>query len=786
LALVCGAATISAQGEDQRSSLTGHVSDESGAGVRQARVVVRRLPTGIEQRVGTASDGAFSVSGLLPGEYEVTASADGFAVAVQRVSLRPGETRVRFRLRVGGLSEDVTVVAGELAGSHGRLRRFPGSVEILERETLERGRVMTTNEALRAVPGLHVRDEEGFGLRPNIGIRGVNPTRSTKVLLLEDGIPLAYAPYGDNASYYHPPIERFERVEVLKGGAQIAYGPQTVGGVINYLTPRPPLERTGSLTLMSGNRGYFNGRGSYGGTVGRTGFVVDYLRKQGEGAREHLSSTLNDVNGKVVQQVGSRQTWTLRGNYYSEDSNVSYSGLRQDEYEANPRANPFSNDYFYAHRYGASATHGLAVSGNLGLTTNVYWSAFRRHWWRQSSHSAQRPNDAADPVCGGMANLHTTCGNEGRLRQYRAWGVEPRASLYHRTFGLAQETDFGVRAHFEHQDRRQENGDSPMARSGVLVENNERTNVAIAGFVQNRLLAGGWTITPGVRIEHVQYERTNRLGNGGAGARGDTSLTRLISGLGVSHTTGERVTVFAGAHRGFAPPRTEDIVSNTGGVVDLDPELSWNYEVGLRSAVRPGIRVDATAFRIDYENQIVPASLAGGVGAVLTNGGATLHQGLELRAQLDTAPLTGSLHDVYLRFSYTFLPLAEFTGPRFSAISGFGGVSVTGNRLPYAPEHMAVTALGYARGAFDVRIEAVHTSAQFTDDLNTVAPTPDGQRGLIAGYTVWNTALNYTMRRSTLFFTVKNLLDDPFIVDRTRGILPGSPRLVQAGIRVGF
>jgi Fe(3+) dicitrate transport protein len=748
---------------------------------------VRRPSTGFERRVAAGADGTYAVPELAPGDYELTATSNGFSVAVQRLTLRAGETvRVPLQLRVGGLTEDVVVVAGEIAGSHERLRRLPGSVDVVERETLEKSRVMTTSEALRTVAGVHVRDEEGFGLRPNIGIRGLNPTRATKVLLLEDGIPLTYAPYGDNASYYHPPIDRFERLEVLKGGAQIAYGPQTVGGAVNYLTPKPPAQPTGALTLMGGNRDYFNGHGSYGATLGRTGFLIDYMRKQGDGSRENLNFKLNDVNGKVVQGIGASQTLTFRGNYYSEDSNVTYSGLRQDEYLANPRANPFRNDFFYADRYGASATHALAMSGNAAMTTNVYWSSFRRHWWRQSSNSNERPNHASDPLCGGMANLNTTCGIQGRLREYYAWGIEPRLTVHHRAFGVASETDFGVRAHFENQDRLQQNGDTPSARSGVLVENNLRTNAAFATFAQNRFLLGGWTVTPGVRLEHVRYARTNRLGNGGSGVSGDTQLTRMIPGLGVSHTTGEQVTLFAGVHRGFAPPRTEDIISNAGGVIDLDPELSWNYEAGVRSTLRPGVSIDATVFRMDYENQIVPASLAGGVGATLTNGGATLHDGLELRAQIDTAPITASAHDVYLRVAYTYLPRAEFTGRRFSNISGFGAISVSGNRLPYAPEQMAVIGVGYAYSTLDMRIEAVRTSDQFTDDLNTLTPTGDGQRGLIPGYTVWNAAVNYTVSRSTLFVTVKNLLDDVFIVDRTRGILPGSPRLVQAGVRVGF
>ncbi|MBM4195462.1 MAG: TonB-dependent receptor, partial [Gemmatimonadetes bacterium] len=404
----------------------------------------------------------------------------------------------------------------------------------------------------------------------------------------------------------------------------------------------------------------------------------------------------------------------------------------------------------------------------------------------QSSNSAQRPNDAADPRCGGMANLHTTCGNEGRLREYYAWGIEPRVSVHHRAFGVASEADFGVRAHFENQDRLQQNGDTPTARAGVLVESNVRSNAAYSSFAQNAFLFGGWTVTPGVRLEHVQYERTNRLANAGAGVTGDTDLTRIIPGLGVSHTAGERITIFGGVHRGFAPPRTEDIISNTGGVIDLDPELSWNYETGLRTAMRPGVSVDATFFRMDYENQIVPASLAGGVGATLTNGGETRHQGLELRAQIDSAPITGSAHDIYLRVAYTYLPVAEFTGRRFSNISGFGTVSVSGNRLPYAPEQVASIGVGYSHSTFDARIEAVRTSDQFGDDLNTVALTADGQRGLLPGYTVWNAAVNYTVARGTLFVTVKNLLDELFIVDRTRGILPGSPRLLQAGIKVGF
>ena len=767
--------------------LTGRVADQTGAAIPGASISVRRDATGFARQIAADGQGAFQLTDLLPGEYAVTATSAGFTVATERVMLQSGQTRrVELTLQVGSLNEDVVVLAREVSGNVERLRRLPGSVDVVDREALDRANVMNTNEALRKIPGVNVRDEEGLGLRPNIGIRGLNPTRSNKVLLLEDGIPLTYAPYGDNSSYYHPPIERFERIEVFKGGAQIGYGPQTISGLVNYITPTPPSRSAGAVHLAGGNRAYFNGHANYGNTIGNTGFLFDYMRKQADGSRENLHSDLNDVNVKLTHGAGANQVWTLRSNYYSEDSNITYSGLRQAEWDENPRANPFKNDFFYVDRYGTSITHGYTLNGNVARTTNAYFTSFRRHWWRQSSNSGQRPNDSGDPTCGGMANLSTTCGNEGRLRQYYTFGVEPRLRVHHRAFGVTGEADFGVRVHFEDQNRRQENGATPTARSGQLIEHNLRSNQAYSTFALNRFLFGDWTVTPGVRVEHVRFERTNQL-PAANGATGKTDLTQVIPGIGVSHTVGSRVTTFAGVHRGFAPPRTEDVIGVNGGVIDLDSELSWNYEAGARTELARGVRVDGTFFRMDYENQIVQASLAGGVGATLTNGGSTLHQGMEVVGRIDSAPMFDTMHNVSLRLSYTHVPVAKYTGVRFSNIPGFGTTSITGHRLTYAPEHLLTFGVGYAQpSGLDLLLEVVRISDQFGDDLNTVAGTADGQRGLIPGSTILNSAVNYDLGRATLFFTVKNLLDDTFIVDRSRGILPSMPRLLQVGVRARF
>jgi len=208
----------------------------------------------------------------------------------------------------------------------------------------------------------------------------------------------------------------------------------------------------------------------------------------------------------------------------------------------------------------------------------------------------------------------------------------------------------------------------------------------------------------------------------------------------------------------------------------------------VRTTPITGVRLDATFFRLDYENQIIPSSVAGGIGATLTNAGETLHQGFELTGQLETGTLLRSEHDLRLRVAYTALPEAKFVGTRFSSIPGFAQVNVSGNRLPYAPKHMLTASLGYIHpsGLMTI-VEAVSVSSQFGDDLNTVTGTPDGQRGLIPESTLWNATMNYKLPLdATVFVTVKNLFDRTVVVDRSRGLLPGIPRLVQTGVSFAF
>lgn len=664
-----------------------------------------------------------------------------------------------------------------VVGDADRRTQIGGSADVLDAATLRQGHVLTTNEALRKLPGVNARDEEGLGLRPNIAVRGLNPTRSTKLTLLEDGVPLSYAPYGDNASYYHPAVERFERIELLKGPQQLLYGPQTIGGTINYLTPAPRAEFGGYARVAAGERAYRDARLQFGGR----NLLFDYLRKQGDGSRRNMHSEIDDLNLKAAFNIGASQAVVVRANYYGEDSVITYSGLTQAEYEQLGRDyNPFANDSFAGGRFGLSATHELSFRDSAGqLTTNYYYAHFSRDWWRQSSTTTDTQCGAAFAArrLAGLAVDVGSCNSaQGRLRDYRTWGVEPRLTYSHALGGATGQLSAGARWHQETQDRLQVNASSSLGRSGTLAESNLRRTEAASMFLQYALTRASVGIAPILRYEHIHHERRNRLN----GDRGADSLGRVLWGLGATWNPGQQLTVFADVHRGFAPPRTEDLIGATGTSTEVGAEESVNAELGFRYRFGADGALQATLFRSDFSRLVAVGSIAGGSTPLAV--GEALFQGLEVSG---TLPLSRHLQ---LRGAWTFLPTAE-QGTAYRRVDN-GAVansSVAGNRQPYAPEHTLTLAAAVNTGPVSAQLELQQVGAQYSDFAETVAPSADGQRGRIAGFGIWN--LSSDMRLSpalSAYVSVKNLLDRNYIADRTRGIQVGMPRLVQLGLRYDF
>lgn len=745
----------------------------------------------------------------------------GTALVSMAISL-PAQASAEAEVEWTEQSRNEIIVIGSIYNA----QAIAGSSARVEPEDLQRSRAFNVNDALRQVSGVFAREEDGSGTRPNIGIRGLSPVRSTKVLLLEDGIPLGYAPYGDNAAYYHPPIQRFTSLEVLKGASQIRFGPQTIGGVINYITPDAPDDLTVSLSGLVGNRGSLMGDALVGGPALGGGVIFHVNHRRTDGFRENQDLRFTDILAKGTWDLGPDHGVTIKVSRFREDSQVTYSGLRRDEFAAAPRSNPFVNDDFQTERWSGSLTHRWDISDGLTLRTTGYYLRFERDWWRQSSNSGQRPNDSSDTACGTMANLLTTCGNEGRLREYDTYGIETRLAIGHAAAGLGigGETELGLRFHEERQSRQQWNGDTPTARlpgtgvGGGIRENNERDTTAFAAFIQSRLEFGAFSLIPGVRGEFIDYERRNLpvdilsggrpTGSQTAATSGLTALDKLLPGIGATLDLATGLTLYGGVHRGFAPPRVEDIITGTGGSVDLDAELSWNWELGLRATPVPGVSADAAFFVMDFANQIVSQSVAGGVGTTLTSAGRTLHRGGEFALSFESRDAGWTQGaNVFSRVAVTWAPTVRYTSARIATPACFDGATsgtlvatgsgnvpcgiarnVEGNRLPYSPEWLLGAAFGVEHKGVTGQLEVIGQSSMFADDVNLIPVTPDGQRGQIEGWTQLNATLAYRPPEAIweIFASVRNIFNTLYVVDRARGILPGQPFTLQIGGGIRF
>ncbi len=678
-----------------------------------------------------------------------------------------------------------TLATIEVVGTRVAPDAAEGSAAILDQSVIVSSRALTVNEVLRKVPGVTVRDEEGFGLRPNIGIRGSNPTRSTKVLLLEDGLPAMYAPYGDNASYYHAPIQRYDRIEVLKGAGLLRFGPQTITGAINYITPTPPEEFAGHLQLSAGTRGF----GALHASLGGNNLLVDLGHKQGDGARDNTHLKQTDLFAKYQWQVSDTHALTFRANALQEESEVGYSGITDAEYRNfGAQYYPFENDLFDIRHTAFSASHAWTPRDGMQLLTSAYYSEFLRDWWRQSSTTSDTQCGTAyrDARYRGERVNPALCNSaQGRLRNYYTWGVDSRLSFNTNAFGGKGSSEVGLRWHEEDQLRYQVNGTSPAARSGVFVENNLRTAQALSGFATTTFDFGSVQLTPSLRREQIDFGRRNRLPGGAAGSDvvGETTW-----GLGLDWSLSDTLVAYASAHEGFAPPRVEDLIASNGLSTTVNAEKSLNVEAGLRARWN-GIDIETTVFRNAFDNQLVVGSIAGGTTPLAQ--GETEYAGLEFAAGVNRNALQSRDGEFYANLAVTWLPTADQNTVLRRVDNGqAANGSVAGNRLPYAADLSTTFRVGYVQGAWDASVEVQQTGRQWADFANTRHPlvNGDGQVGQLDSYAVWNATLNYEpdLLGWSGYVAIKNLTDREYIVDRTRGILFGNPRQIVLGARYAW
>ena len=749
-------------------------------------------------RLGSVTDstGSFHIDGVPSGRREVEARRHGKTVNRITVTVIGGDVVTADLV----LADAVVALARvEVIGSAAdALARLPGAASVITSRALSAQQPLSANEALRTVLGVHVQEEEGVGLRANIGVRGLDPDRSRTVLVLEDGVPVTLAPYGEPEMYYSPPIDRMERIEVIKGSGSILFGPQTVGGVVNYVTADAPAVPSGVLQVQAGTGDSRLLKARYGGTRGSVRGSI--------GAFQKRAHDLNGLRFKVTDVTGKVGLRTAMGNFgvklsaYDETSNATYVGLTDSIFRASPHINPAPGDRLDLRRVAVTATHEAGIGGATFLRTSLYGYETTRNWNRR---------DYAYTPDGRNYDFRRTTGS--RNRSFDVVGLEPRLHSSWSAGGVRSDLDMGVRVHYERARDKHVNGF--VDSSVTAVQDNEvRTGQAFAAFVQNRFFVTPTLhFTPGVRFERFEFARsilrmrvarsdgiTSTRRAEDVDLRSRDAVTEVIPGVGAAWTPSAFGSLFAGVHRGFAPPRTKDALVYGNQTLspdqqvpdpvslDLDAERSWNYEFGTRLTPTRFLSLEATAFFLDFSNQIITPSLSAGSTAqgVLANQGATHHRGMEAGITFDAGKFFRQSFSLSASAGYTFVD-ARFSDVRRLRNTSGDTVNIEGNRLPYAPRHRASGALTLEQSGVVMRADVTYVSEQFSDNFETLAGSANGRVGLIPSYRVFDVSARAPVpgiRRLTVMASVKNLSDAIYIASRRpEGIKAGIPRLLTVG-----
>lgn len=642
----------------------------------------------------------------------------------------------------------------------------PGSVSIVTKEDLQLQQPLSTEDALRRVPGINIKGEEETAVVVNIGMRGL-PADSSKTLILEDGVPVAPSLFLGNGRYYNPRIQRMESIEVLKGAASLRYGPSTIGGVINYITKTP--EDGVAVSGRVGSFGLREGTVELGATnpAGDAYFGVVYTNAEADGF-QNKGYKMDDLMVKAGMAIGDNQMVGVKFSQSNNDANISYRGLFIDDYNAGKTYNPAPDDYFLTERTAFDVNHEWDINSDIRLNTLVYWSQVSRDYWRFGVTN----NNADSPQTGQWNYTDAVNGNN---RSFERQGVDSRLTFNHDLFGIQNEAEVGVRYMEETMNNQGVNATRDNPRSGTTAGSHSTEKAtSLALFAQNRFVVNDkLAITPGVRVEQYEQSRVNEK-NRASSAK--TSNTEVLPGVGATYQLMPMAQVFGGVYKAFSPAQTGDALAAVGGVfVDqqLEAERSVNIEIGVRGA-NERFYYEATAFQMDFDNQIV----SGNSDPTLArqNAGKTLHQGVELAAGYQFGKgfsLDGNM---------TYIPTSEYR-------SG----SDKGNRIVYSPEMLANLALGYTAGGLQTALSLHHSGEQFgsSDNRKEISGNNGGIGGIWGGkldaYTTLDFNAHYSVNKQlAVFGAVKNLTDERYVAGLRQGIYAGPSRSFELGAKYKF
>jgi Fe(3+) dicitrate transport protein len=666
----------------------------------------------------------------------------------------------------GPIELGASTVVGDWLGEAQQTDVFehPGARDVIRREEIERMGATSAREVLNRIPGVNAPENNGTGshdMALNFGIRGLNPRLASRSTVLMDGIPVPFAPYGQPQLSFAPiSMGNMDAVDVVRGGGAVRYGPQNVGGVVNFVTraiPDEPTVKGGFQTETSPSSSHdgFKTSGNLlaGGTADNgLGGAILYSGVRGGDWREHSDTQIDDLILKGKYQIDEANSVNAMAQYYEGEADMP-GGLNVADYDADPYQSTRLKDKFWGRRTMVNFGYRYEEDARVFTANTFFTKTLRSGYLEQGSFVSLSP------------------------REYWVRGLETRFS---QGFALGEswhEVGVGYRYINEagHELRYRENTvDNVLPTTGSRYDRDTRgATEANAVYIDDRIDIGKWTITPGIRYEMIDTAQSDNFNN--VKYQGDYNTA--LPALNVLYHLTDSWNLYANTEGSFGSVQYSQMSSRIAGG-EVKPEKARTWELGTRYD-NGNLRAEIGAFLINFDNQYETNQTDSSVIAR----GETRHQGIETSVNYALAGLNPALagFDVYATYAFVDATIRE-DGPN------------KGNRVPFASKHKGTLGVAYTEGPWKLNLDSSYQSDQFADNANTEAETANGAAGKIPGYMLFSTRAAYDfgpqLSDLNVAVGVKNILNHEYFTrsfdDNNRGKYVGEPRTVYVQTSVAF
>jgi Fe(3+) dicitrate transport protein len=798
--------------------LSGKVMCEEGDELPFATIQLLSLRNNASKGFSSNNNGHFSIQNIEAGNYHLIVSFVGNHVYKSDIiTLNNGEhlNLDEIILKKGNISlSEVSIIAGNI-------KKLSGSGAYISPLKLTKINQPDVNKVLRIVPGVNIREEEGFGLRPNIGLRGTPVNRSAKITLMEDGILMAPAPYADPSAYYFPTFARMQGIEILKGSSQIKYGPYTTGGAINLISTAIPNTFRTYADVSYGSFGTNQQRIWVGDSRRHFDFVFDINRIASNGFKQldnggNTGFDRNDILFKLRLHTDNSakiyQALSLKFLRTQETGNESYLGLTFDDFKNNPlrRYAATQKDILNLSHEHLILNHTILPAKGLSVSTSAYTTNTFRDWARVNSVGGQSLNNILANPTAHQTPYQIMVGNaDGNIdyrsaaRTYFSKGLQTNAQYHFETADIAHKIEFGARYHTDQADRwgtssvySMTNGTMVQKTAGVNgnQENQVRSANSISAYLNYDISYKGVTIIPGIRYEnmHLELQDYGKTDNARLGTdlkTANNNVAVFIPGISFNAEVTRQMGVFGGVHKGFSPPGMPSVTSQTNQAKE---ETAINYELGYRYASKR-FNTQLVGFLSDYDNLLGSDNMSGGGAGTgdMFNAGKSKIQGLELSLGYDI--ITHDKYRLPLNIAYTF------TDARFSEtfINGGGdwgsGQINSGDVIPFITPHLLTTSLSFESSKLDVTLTGRYVGTTRVKPGQDNIILPDTQVdyntvNAIGAQFVADISANYKLFNGVTTYTrLNNITNNKGIVaNLPQGYRPSMPFAVFVGLKLDF